>query len=321
MKENEIRPKELLRQYLDLVEIDAKGLEKSKFQTIECPACNSANTELHLTKSDYNYHKCRECGTLFCNPRPSKDMLDQFYENGESSKFWAEKFFPAVAEPRREKLFRPKAKRIYNFLLEKKYNPEKICDVGSGYGIFLEELGRLFSDSSLYGIEPSQEMAEISKSKGIDTLVSMAENSQEWKNKFDLVISSEVIEHVYSPTEFLSAIKNLTKPGGYVLLTGLGYEGFDILTLQTKSNSIFPPHHINFMSILGFQKLFESLGFKDIEILTPGELDVDIVLSNDPDNEFLNVLKTRGEQAILELQEFLKKYKLSSHVWIFARVE
>lgn len=320
MKESDIRPKELLDRYLNLVKEDADKLDKTKFIEVLCPACDSRNTCSHLNKSGYTYQKCSDCGSLFCNPRPSKDMLDEFYSSAISSKFWSDCFFPAVAEKRREILFRPKARKIYDFLISLNFNPNQICDVGSGYGIFLEELMVFYPNASLFGIEPSEEMALISRSKGIDTLVAMAENSEEWKAKFDLVISSEVIEHVYSPFDFLNSVKKLAKPGGYVLLTGLGYEGFDILTLQERSNSIFPPHHINFMSVKGFETLFARLNFSEIEVFTPGELDVDIVISNDSNNEFISVLKSRGEAAIKDLQELLKRNKLSSHVWVFARV-
>jgi 2-polyprenyl-3-methyl-5-hydroxy-6-metoxy-1,4-benzoquinol methylase len=320
MKESDIRPKELLKTYLDLVAKDAKKLDKLKFERINCPGCGRKETKLHLTKADYQYEKCETCGTVFCNPRPTNEMLDEFYSIGESSKYWSEFFFPTVAEKRREVLFQPKARKISNFLSNKNYSPNLICDVGSGYGIFLEEIKKFYPESTLFGIEPSESMALISQEKGINTLVAMAEHSNEWSGKFDLVISSEVIEHVHSPMDFLSSIRNLAKPGGYVLLTGLGYEGFDILSLQERSNSIFPPHHINFMSVNGFEQLFRRLRFSEIEVITPGELDVDIVISNDPNNEFTNILKLRGESAIKEFQEFLKKYKLSSHVWVFARV-
>ncbi|EJP14786.1 methyltransferase domain protein [Leptospira interrogans str. FPW2026] len=119
------------------------------------------------------------------------------------SQFWSDVFFPTVAESRREKLFRPKAERIFKYFKEKKFHPAKICDVGSGYGIFLEEILRFFTGSEVFGIEPSLEMAEISRNKKIDTLNTTAENSAEWSNKFDLVISSEVIEHVFSTSRFI----------------------------------------------------------------------------------------------------------------------
>ncbi|MEQ9364470.1 MAG: SAM-dependent methyltransferase, partial [Leptospirales bacterium] len=133
------------------------------------------------------------------------------------------------------------------------------------------------------------------------------------------VISSEVIEHVFSPRGFAESVARLARPGGHVLLTGLGYEGFDILNLQELSNSIFPPHHINFLSIKGFERLFSDCGMTDIEVRTPGRLDVDIVLNSGHGGEFMRVLAERGEEAVADLQALLVKHKLSSHIWAFAR--
>ncbi|AAN48827.1 class I SAM-dependent methyltransferase [Leptospira interrogans] len=319
MKENEIRPKELLTRYLNLVESDSKKLNKTKFLTISCPACGSDQYRKHIQKNDYTYVLCEGCRSLFCNPRPSEEILEDFYKTAESSRFWSDVFFPTVAESRREKLFKPKAERIFEYFKKENFEPAKICDVGSGYGIFLEELRRFFVKSEIFGIEPSPEMAEISTKKGIETLNATAEDSSKWSARFDLVISSEVIEHVFSVPKFITSIFNLVKPNGYCLLTGLGYEGFDVLTLQERSNGIFPPHHLNFMSIHGFEIAFKNAGFSKVEIFTPGELDVDIVLNSGYETEFIRVLRNRGADAISEFQSFLKKHKLSSHIWVFAK--
>ncbi|TGN18274.1 class I SAM-dependent methyltransferase [Leptospira idonii] len=320
MKESEIRPKALLQEYLRLAEIDSRQLDVTKFVKIACPACFSDNCQLHITKNNYKYDLCHDCGTLFCNPRPDGEVLDRFYDSAESSKFWSNEFFPHVAEPRREKLFKPKANRIFNIFSEKGFFPRNICDVGSGYGIFLEELKKNFEKAELYGIEPSPEMAKISNEKGIITLNASAESSAEWSHRFDLVISSEVIEHVFSPEQFVISIHRLVKSGGYALLTGLGYEGFDILTLQERSNSIFPPHHINFLSIEGFEKLFKKVGFSEVEIITPGELDIDIVLGSGLVTEFTRLISKRGDKTIAEFQDFLRRNKLSSHTWVIAKL-
>ncbi|EMG00135.1 hypothetical protein LEP1GSC123_0032 [Leptospira borgpetersenii str. 200701203] len=76
------------------------------------------------------------------------------------------------------------------------------------------------------------------------------------------------------------------------------------MTLQEKSNSVFPPHHLNFMSVCGFEIAFKNAGFSETEILTPGELDVDIVLNSGYETEFIRVLRNRGADAIFEFQSF-----------------
>lgn len=319
MIESDIRPKDLFMEYLRLSQQDIANIDIEKLVTIICPACRSASYKQHISKIKFNYKLCNDCGSLYCNPRPSEMDLDLFYKKSESSKFWAQKFFPAVAESRREKLFKPKAKKIKKFVSALSIDINSICDVGAGYGIFLEELQKVFPNTKMAGVEPSEELSIRCNNHGFETLTTTAENSGEWANRFDLVISSEVIEHVFSPFDFLKALVTLVKPGGNILLTGLGYEGFDILMLQENSNSISPPHHLNFLSIEGFSQLFEQCGLESIQIQTPGLLDFDIVRNSDIANEFVRVIAERGIEAQEDFQLFLQKYKLSSHVWCWGK--
>ena len=69
----------------------------------------------------------------------------------------------------------------------------------------------------------------------------------------------------------------MTRTGGYLFISTLCIDGFDLQLLWDNSSQISPPHHINFLSIKGFQLLFERAGISDISITTPGELDVEIV--------------------------------------------
>jgi len=319
IKEEEIRPKEIFQCYLELSRKDARKFNASNFKRIPCPGCGGENSEKRFKKNGFQYVLCSNCGSLYCSPRPSEEDLDLFYKTSESAKYWSEIFSPAVAETRREKLFRKKAGQVHNALKEKTFSPQAICDVGAGYGIFLEELKAFFPSAGLFAIEPSSDLAERCKSKGFETLQTTAEQSGIWKEKFDLIISSEVIEHVYSCDRFIDSLYQLIKPGGCCLITGLGYEGFDILTLQEHSNSAFPPHHLNFLSIKGFKELFQRAGFSQVDIWTPGELDVDIVKNSPMVDEFTRVLVSRGEKAVTDFQSFLQKYQLSSHVLVLAR--
>jgi len=319
MKSSEIRPDHLFQKYLQLSRDDGAVMDKTHFVQVNCPACDSIAKTGKFKKNGFQYNICNECHSLFCSPRPTDEQLSAFYQNSESSKYWASVFFPAVAEVRREKLFKKKAAKIAELLHMKNLHPASICDVGAGYGIFLEELRPHFIDSNLAAVEPDPILAAKCREKGFETIEATAEQTQAFHGRFDLVISSEVIEHVYSPLEFVQSLCSLVKPGGSCLMTGLGYEGFDILTLQENSQSVSAPHHINFMSIQGFESLFKRAGFKHVEVTTPGVLDVDIVLKSDACPEYLKVLQSRGDEALQALQDLLSKYKMSSHIWVWAQ--
>jgi SAM-dependent methyltransferase len=311
----------LFEEYLRLSRIDAKAMTDAGRVGVSCQGCGGEDAVPHLEKNGFPFLLCPDCGTLFCSPRPNEASLEKLYADSPSARFWARRFFPAVAEARRERLFRPKAQRVAALLKETAldFTPKTICDVGAGYGIFLEELAPHFPQASLCAVEPGENLACTCLEKGFETLCVPVENAEQWAGRFDLLLCSEVIEHVFDTAEFLSGLGTLLRPGGYCLLTGLGYEGFDILTLQERSNSIFPPHHLNFLSVGGFQRLFERCGFERAHVTTPGQLDVDIVLNSGIDSEFLRVLSSRGPEAVADLQALLQKHKLSSHVWVLAQ--
>jgi len=98
-------------------------------------------------------------------------------------------------------------------------------DVGCGGGLLSEPLARL--GASVTGIEPAGESVEIARAhaaqsdlaityRAVSTEELVAEAAQ-----FDLVIASEVIEHVTDPAAFVASLAALTRPGGLVLISTL----------------------------------------------------------------------------------------------------
>src|SRR5437868_2599537 len=99
MKEHEIRPEALLKRYVELSAQDATtcfaGYAR---QSIACVACGDTEVSHQFYKHDFAYGRCDQCGTLFQSPRPSIAAFEAFYRESESARYWAEVFFPAVAE-------------------------------------------------------------------------------------------------------------------------------------------------------------------------------------------------------------------------------
>jgi len=319
MKEQEIRPSDLFKKYLTLAKEDAIALDSSYFIKTDCVACGSSKLFDKIKKYKFEYKLCGNCNSLFCNPRPNEQMLSDFYKNSKSAKFWFKKFLPAVQESRKEKMFKKKAVDLQKLIEENKIGVTALCDCGAGSGLFIEELRILFPKINFSAIEPGESSFKILSNKGIKTLNKTVEDAYEWHNRFDFITCLEVFEHVFSPKYFLLSLNKLLNKGGYCLLTSLGYEGFDILTLKDNSNSISPPHHLNFLSIDGYKIIFKKCGFKIIEISTPGVLDVDIVLNSESCPDYLKIIKSRGNDALKEFQNYLIKNKLSSHVWVLAQ--
>lgn len=326
MKESDIRPEALLRRYLELSERDADlCFADASRHDIPCVACGSERLSGEFEKNSFAYSSCRDCGTLFQCPRPSIESFEAFYRNSASSRYWAEEFFPAVAEARREKIFRPRVERLAGLCRAKEISVERLIDVGAGYGIFLDEWRKRHPSTRVVAVEPSESLAAECRAKGFDVVEEIAENVAGYDHHADLVVCFEVLEHVYDPLAFVRTLARLAKPGGHVFVSTLCVDGFDIQTLWEKSNSVFPPHHINFMSVSGLERLFARAGLVEVDVTTPGQLDVDIVRNaakREPEilngQRFLRRVVSDHELSVA-LQGFLAANRLSSHAWVIGR--
>ena len=327
MKEHDIRPADLHNKYIELSRVDAETYFRGKPRTaIDCVACDSHNTDVSFEKFGFVYSLCNDCGTLFQNPRPGIEIFEVFYRDSKSSNFWAEEFFPATLENRRDKIFRPRAEKLHELM--QRYAPEcdVIVDVGAGFGVFLDEWRKLNPKSTLIAIEPSKLMADECRKQGFDTHETLIEDVKGLDSCADVAVCYEVLEHVHSPYDFLKSITKIIKPGGCILISTLSIDGFDLGLLWDRSMQVSPPHHINFLSIDGFEKLFSRLGLENVEVITPGKLDVDIVRNaalEDPNilegNRFLKEI-LRSQERRNAFQSFLVDNKLSSHAWVMGRV-
>lgn len=326
MKESDIRPVNLLNEYLRLSALDAEAyFNSSERQAISCPACDGTGIRA-FAKHGFDYQECGECGSLYQSPRPLLREFERFYGDSPSSNYWAETFFPSVAEARREKIFKPRAERIKEMCGAIGFVPGVVIDVGAGYGIFLEEWSKISPGSHLRAVEPGCKLARTCRVKGIEVLECLAEQAEPWHSSGDLITCFEVIEHAYSPLDFIRALHALIRPGGWVVISGLGVEGYDIQVLWERSKSISPPHHINFLSVAGFETLFQRAGFREVRVSTPGNLDVDIVFNSLKERNglggirrFENILMKRGKQAADDFQNFLVQHRMSSHTWVMAK--
>jgi SAM-dependent methyltransferase len=325
MKEEEIRKRSAFNRYLELVAEDVSTIfaDRKRFIRIDCPACGSKKYQAQFEKLGFTYVLCPDCGTLFVNPRPPSQLLMDFYTRSRSTSFFVHGFFLPVAEARREKIFRPRAENIRDTFPEK--SKSVVGDIGAGFGIFLEELGNFWPSAKLIAIEPSIEMVDICRKKGLQVIPSSLEDVQGWDGQFDLLISFELFEHLYNPDEFLKKVWRLLRPEGYLLITTLNGNGFDIQILWEKSKSVSPPNHLNFFNPRSITMLLQANNFSVEKADTPGKLDWDIIDGMykeekvDP-GRFWRLVAEKAEPAAKNsLQEWISSSGLSSHMRILAK--
>lgn len=327
MKESDIRNRDALQQYLQMVREECRTFFSiSDVDTVVCPACGEADYIPQFTKEGFDYVVCIKCDTLYARNRPNPRSLNEFYSESKSSHFWVEHFFSPMVEKRREKIFQPRASFLREHFGE---DPHwTIGDIGAGFGIFLEELRKVWPESRYLAVEPSSEQARICENNGFEVENSAIEEiGEQYYGKFSLITAFELFEHLYSPSQFIEKVHTLLKPDGTLLLTTLNGQGFDIAVLWENSKSIYPPCHINFFNPRSMELFLKGKGFTIIEIETPGNLDWNIVeneitMGSDSvrNEKFWNIFSRYGSgEAKNELQSFIRKNHLSSHMRVIAK--
>ena len=323
--ENDIRPRNFDEKKIIALEEDIKRLRSklNQFLYVDCPACKSKNNKFEFIKYNFNFVICEDCGTVFMNPRPSKEILDEFYSKSILYEYWDKYIFPASRQIRREKIFRPRVDKIYKLCEIYDIPKECIIEVGSASGMFTEELKLDNFFKRIIGIEPCKAQAQTSRDKGIEVIESTIEKIKSVDQKANIVASFETIEHLFSPDLFLKCCRNIMADEGLLVITCPNYQGFDITMMGTESESL-DHEHINLFNPNSIQILFERNNFEIIEIITPGKLDAEIVrnyfLKNNLEinlNKFLRkILINEWDKYGENFQKFLSDNQLSSHMWV-----
>lgn len=162
-------------------------------------------------------------------------------------------------------------------------NVKSVCDLGCGTGYLagrLDERGY-----SVVGIDASRPYIETAQKQYASASVSFAQAlfgpdlvESLGAGRFDLVISADVIEHLYRPADLLDTASGLLKPGG-VLILMTPYYGF-LKNLAIALLGMWDQHHgvhwdgghIKFFSVPTLRAAVERAGFDDPRFVFAGRL-------------------------------------------------
>jgi 2-polyprenyl-3-methyl-5-hydroxy-6-metoxy-1,4-benzoquinol methylase len=189
-----------------------------------CPGCGSSSARpLHVFRNRRSILPvpfvglvgCETCGLMFSVPRPTEAALDAFYDPDEQAADGWRRITGGLTQKKLDKLdvrFEPDramARRAVPFILEAAGAPSgilrpSVLDFGCGGGAFLDAFAMRGWET--FGIEPNAIGALAARRhRMIDAVPS--------EPTFDFVVLNQVLEHLLSPRETLSAIAAAARPG------------------------------------------------------------------------------------------------------------
>jgi SAM-dependent methyltransferase len=157
----------------------------------------------------------------------------------------------------------------------------RIFDLGCGNGSVANALSKLGYE--VIGVDPSVDGIQRAKKSFPHIKLEYGSSYDNLKKKygqFPVLISLEVIEHVYAPRKHIHCIYSLLQPGGIGIISTPYHSYLKNLFLSLAGKmddhftALWDDGHIKFWSIKTLTKLLKESGFKDIHFLRVGRIPI-----------------------------------------------
>jgi SAM-dependent methyltransferase len=139
---------------------------------------------------------------------------------------------------------------------------DKVLDVGCGFGHF----SSCIPEAKFTGLEFSEHAAQIGRRAGRNILTQgIEEHAATFGQKYDVVTSFQVIEHVRDPKSFLDACIACLRPGGRLFIGVPADDAFPGISINGIYN--LPPHHVTLWPDRALEFALEAAGIRDCKLM------------------------------------------------------
>ena len=206
-----------------------------------------------LAGTTYDLYICEECGSYFYDPFPVLDYKDyeselgvrHYVEVGAGIESIASYLLPALEES----------------------SGGSLLDVGCGFGFSLD-LARRLRGWDTWGVEPGLQADLGATHLGLSIERCMLKDSKQLKGRsFDIIFSSEVLEHLDNPFDFVQSLKERLSPGGILVLTTPNAEAVRVeIPYHELIPILSPGGHMILFTEGSLRMVLRKQGFSHVEI-------------------------------------------------------
>lgn len=214
-------------------------------------------------------------------PVPSQEVVEKFY---------AQEFYDANAQyfnnsalllqQEQSDFFNSRWEAIYKeiqIFFGNEVREKSVFDIGFGFAQALKYLKN--KGFTVSGLEPSKEGVDYARENGIEAIHCGIERFDLVKDKSEVVLMLNVLEHLREPEQTLLNIKDkvLSSDGMLVIDVPNDFNDFQIVAdaeYDLDEWWVHPPNHINYFSHDSLQKLLKGCGFQIIRCTSSFPLDI-----------------------------------------------
>jgi len=210
---------------------------------------------LPLMKKNKNYDiqricQCEECGFRFADPYPADEALAAYYQEYYANDKYESKIDKKIKRSKR------RIKKL------KRGSDKTFLDVGCNVGTAVE--AARICGLEACGIEIDAQA--VDKAKDLfpqnEFHVFSVQEMAEQGRQFDIIHTTEVIEHVQDPHSFMNSLYRLLSPGGVLYLTTPDAGHFRTPADIRRWHEMKLPEHISLFTKPALRKLSQAGGYE-----------------------------------------------------------
>lgn len=182
----------------------------SEFRNLPSPYGHSMTTTGRIIPEPLSKAQCMQCSLV---RRVNTRLL------GETTFY--EKEYSFYSRPGAEQYDRPRYLAMAQWIQGALpgFTPQSVLDAGCGRGWMLRVLREVYPDAVMHGVEPSEDNSAAARAMGFDVSTGRIDAAWNPARTYDLIYSTNVIEHVLDPGEFLGKLASCLTPEGCLVVT------------------------------------------------------------------------------------------------------
>lgn len=242
---------------------------------IKCDVCGSGRfVTLYDMDGEYSIVRCGECGLWYSHPILTNEEIGHMYE-----KYHEDWGMVGRDEEMHKRMRRATFRRLFRTFAGFTAPQGRLLDVGCATGICMEVGEECGWD--VYGVDISEKAAEVARARfgtKVETLdfVSM---KQTVKDYYDVIIMTDVLEHLNDVRLVMEKINRMLKPGGIIVIATVNTGGL-LAKLMRKNWFFIHRQHLVyfskknlklFLKKMGFDVLRAGAAFKSVNLYYIGE--------------------------------------------------
>lgn len=239
-------------------------------EDVACSLCCIKNDEvvlagcdlLHNLPGEFKVVKCKCCGLMRTNPRPTPESIGGFYPDNYGP------YLGTQVHPAKEKrnshvknLLKSLASLLnFNTQCLPPLAPTRMLEVGCASGAFLHTMA--CRGWQVQGIEFSKKAAEAASQLGYQVHAGSLETAPTPEEPFDLIVGWMVLEHLHDPILGLKKLREWAKPNSWLVLSVPNAGSLEFRFFKEKWYALQLPTHLHHFTPETLEKVLDASGWK-----------------------------------------------------------